>query len=192
MTLDAQGGFAWSHFGRRRNARRWKALHRPAPSPSCRANRPASSARWQRSSRRGFRLSTTASRARFYHRSHRRHADVPPQPQADADPLVDVGRGNLTAHVDFTAVALAERDAGLEVLGYTSQALLSLQLRPARRPGGRRPARARDGAKARHRGTRWASCSGGRLRDAGRVFDDRLRRGRPTTRSERTGPTCAG
>ena len=42
--------------------------------------------------------------------------------QADADPLVDVGRKDLTAHVDFTAVALAGQDAGLEVLGYTSQA----------------------------------------------------------------------
>ena len=41
--------------------------------------------------------------------------------QADADPLVDVGRKDLTAHVDFTAVALAGQDAGLEVLGYTSQ-----------------------------------------------------------------------
>ena len=41
---------------------------------------------------------------------------------ADADPLVDVGRKDLTAHVDFTAVALAGQDAGLEVLGYTSQA----------------------------------------------------------------------
>ena len=42
--------------------------------------------------------------------------------QADADPLVDVGRKDLTAHVDFTAMALAGQDAGLEVLGYTSQA----------------------------------------------------------------------
>ncbi len=42
--------------------------------------------------------------------------------QADADPLADVGLKDLTAHVDFTAMALAAQDAGLPVLGYTSQA----------------------------------------------------------------------
>jgi SAM-dependent MidA family methyltransferase len=46
------------------------------------------------------------------HRAHR----------ADADPLVDVGDKDITAHVDFTAVALAAQDAGAEVLGYTTQA----------------------------------------------------------------------
>jgi SAM-dependent MidA family methyltransferase len=42
--------------------------------------------------------------------------------QADPDPLDAVGDKDITAHVDFTAVALAGQDAGLEVLGYTSQA----------------------------------------------------------------------
>lgn len=42
--------------------------------------------------------------------------------RADTDPLVDVGEKDITAHVDFTALALAAQDAGLEVLGYTSQA----------------------------------------------------------------------
>jgi SAM-dependent MidA family methyltransferase len=46
------------------------------------------------------------------HRAHR----------ADADPLVDVGGKDITAHVDFTAIALAAQDAGMEVLGYTTQA----------------------------------------------------------------------
>ena len=46
------------------------------------------------------------------HRGHR----------ADADPLVDVGLKDITAHVNFSAIALAAQDAGLEVLGYTSQA----------------------------------------------------------------------
>ncbi len=46
------------------------------------------------------------------HRAHR----------ADADPLADVGLKDITAHVDFSAIALAAQDAGLEVLGYTSQA----------------------------------------------------------------------
>jgi SAM-dependent MidA family methyltransferase len=41
--------------------------------------------------------------------------------QADADPLVDVGLKDITAHVNFTAIALAAQEAGLAVLGYTSQ-----------------------------------------------------------------------
>ena len=46
------------------------------------------------------------------HRAHR----------ADADPLQDPGDKDITAHVDFTGIALAAQDAGLTVAGYTSQA----------------------------------------------------------------------
>ena len=46
------------------------------------------------------------------HRGHR----------SDPDPLTDVGEKDITAHVDFTAVALAGQEAGLAVLGYTTQA----------------------------------------------------------------------
>ncbi|HSQ71379.1 MAG TPA: SAM-dependent methyltransferase [Rubrivivax sp.] len=46
------------------------------------------------------------------HRAHR----------ADADPLADVGAKDITAHVDFSGIALAAQDAGLDVIGYTSQA----------------------------------------------------------------------
>jgi SAM-dependent MidA family methyltransferase len=46
------------------------------------------------------------------HRAHR----------ADSDPLADVGLKDITAHVNFTGLALAAQDAGLQVLGYTSQA----------------------------------------------------------------------
>lgn len=42
--------------------------------------------------------------------------------RADADPLQAPGEKDITAHVDFTAIALAAQDAGLAVLGYTSQA----------------------------------------------------------------------
>ena len=42
--------------------------------------------------------------------------------RADTDPLVDVGTKDITAHVDFSGVALAAQDAGLDVIGYTSQA----------------------------------------------------------------------
>ncbi len=46
------------------------------------------------------------------HRAHR----------ADTDPLADVGLKDITAHLDFTALAVAGQDAGLDVVGYTSQA----------------------------------------------------------------------
>jgi SAM-dependent MidA family methyltransferase len=42
--------------------------------------------------------------------------------QADSNPLADVGDKDITAHVNFSAIALAAQDAGLDVLGYTSQA----------------------------------------------------------------------
>ncbi len=41
---------------------------------------------------------------------------------SDSDPLVEVGAKDITAHVNFTGVALAGQEAGLSVLGYTSQA----------------------------------------------------------------------
>jgi len=42
--------------------------------------------------------------------------------RADGNPLVELGRKDITAHVNFTGVALAAQHAGLDVLGYTSQA----------------------------------------------------------------------
>ena len=62
-------------------------------------------------------------RAEFYHPQraggtlmcHHRH-------RAHADPLMLVGLQDITAHVDFTAIAEAGCAAGLELLGYTSQA----------------------------------------------------------------------
>ena len=42
--------------------------------------------------------------------------------QVDSDPLADVGLKDITAHVNFTAMALTAQDAGLQVLGYTTQA----------------------------------------------------------------------
>ena len=39
----------------------------------------------------------------------------------DADALADVGRKDITAHVNFTGIALAGQEAGLRVAGYTSQ-----------------------------------------------------------------------
>ena len=45
------------------------------------------------------------------HRAHR----------SDSHPLADPGQKDITAHVNFTGVALAAQQAGLSVLGYTSQ-----------------------------------------------------------------------
>jgi SAM-dependent MidA family methyltransferase len=45
------------------------------------------------------------------HRAHRAGVDV----------LADPGAQDITAHLDFTALALAAQDAGADVLGYTSQ-----------------------------------------------------------------------
>ena len=41
--------------------------------------------------------------------------------RADADALAQVGCKDITAHVNFTGIALAGQDAGLQVIGYTSQ-----------------------------------------------------------------------
>lgn len=46
------------------------------------------------------------------HRAHR----------SDTDTLAEPGSKDITAHVDFTAIALAAQEAGAEVVGYTSQA----------------------------------------------------------------------
>ena len=45
------------------------------------------------------------------HRGHRR----------DDDPLADLGLKDITAHVNFTGIALTAQSSGLSVLGYTSQ-----------------------------------------------------------------------
>jgi SAM-dependent MidA family methyltransferase len=66
-------------------------------------------------------------RAEFYHPQrmqgtlmcHYRH-------RAHADPFIFAGLQDITAHVDFTAVAEAGRDAGLALLGYGSQAMFLL------------------------------------------------------------------
>jgi len=42
--------------------------------------------------------------------------------RAHDDPFLLVGLQDITAHVDFTAVAEAGRDSGMDILGYTSQA----------------------------------------------------------------------
>jgi len=62
-------------------------------------------------------------RAEFYHPQrmdgtlmcHYRH-------RAHADPLILVGLQDITAHVDFSAIAAAGTGTGLRLLGYTSQA----------------------------------------------------------------------
>jgi len=62
------------------------------------------------------------SEAEYYHAQrhmgtlmcHRAHL-------ADTDPLADLGHKDITAHVNFTGIALAAQDAGLKTLGYATQ-----------------------------------------------------------------------
>lgn len=66
-------------------------------------------------------------RAEFYHPQrahgtlmcHYRH-------RAHGDPLIFVGAQDITAHVDFTSIADAGVSAGLDLVGYTSQAAFLL------------------------------------------------------------------
>ena len=41
---------------------------------------------------------------------------------ADGNPLLQVGEKDITAHVNFTGIAVAAQTAGMDILGYTSQA----------------------------------------------------------------------
>ena len=84
---------------------------------------------------------------------------------AHGDPFTAPGLQDITAHVDFTAMADAAQAAGLQVLGYTSQArflmnagLMELlaQLDPRMRPPMRAPSRR---CRSCCRKPRWASCS---------------------------------
>lgn len=45
---------------------------------------------------------------------------------AHSDPLIRVGLQDITAHIDFSAIATAGIESGLEVLGYNSQAMFLL------------------------------------------------------------------
>jgi SAM-dependent MidA family methyltransferase len=58
--------------------------------------------------------------------------------RADDDPLAAVGLKDITAHVNFTGIALAGQDAGFEVLGYAPQAhfLFNCGLGPAMEASG--------------------------------------------------------
>jgi SAM-dependent MidA family methyltransferase len=71
----------------------------------------------------GFFIDYGFGEAEYYHPQrhmgtlmcHRGHV-------ADADPLVDLGQKDITAHVNFSGLALAAQQAGLPTLGYTTQA----------------------------------------------------------------------
>jgi SAM-dependent MidA family methyltransferase len=76
--------------------------------------------RWERGA--GFWIDYGFPEAEYYHPQrhmgtlmcHRLH-------RSDDQPLQDVGLKDITAHVNFTGVALAAQEAGLQVMGYTSQ-----------------------------------------------------------------------
>lgn len=76
--------------------------------------------RWERGA--AFFIDYGFPEAEYYHPQrhmgtlmcHRLH-------RSDTDPLTDVGLKDITAHVNFTGVALAAQEVGLQVMGYTSQ-----------------------------------------------------------------------
>jgi SAM-dependent MidA family methyltransferase len=60
--------------------------------------------------------------AEYYHpQRHMGTAMTHQQHKSGIDPLSDVGMKDITAHVNFTCLALAAQDAGLDVMGYASQ-----------------------------------------------------------------------
>jgi SAM-dependent MidA family methyltransferase len=142
-------------------ARRWTRPSCPAPSPRS-TRRPSLRAHAGRAAGRGAGLlhRLRLPGAEYYHPQrhggtlmcHRAH-------RADTDPLADVGDKDITAHVNFTGIALAAQDAGLDVLGYTSQArfLLNCGLPALLATADLRDAG--DGAAAASTNTRWASSS---------------------------------
>lgn len=61
--------------------------------------------------------------AEYYHRQRHMGTVMCHQlHRSDTNPLADAGLKDITSHVNFTAIALAGQDAGLEVLGYATQA----------------------------------------------------------------------
>ncbi len=124
VALDGQGGFAWSD--------RATALRPPLEvagthdyltevHPQAEGFVRTLAAHLRRGA--AFLLDYGFPEAEYYHPQrdmgtlvcHRAH-------RVDSDPLADPGLKDITAHVNFTGVALAAQEAGLEVLGYTSQA----------------------------------------------------------------------
>lgn len=67
---------------------------------------------------------------------------------AHADPFAAPGIQDITAHVDFTAMADTALDAGLQVLGYTSQARFLMNAGVMERIAQLNPAEAKDYAQA--------------------------------------------
>ncbi|MBS7808127.1 SAM-dependent methyltransferase [Variovorax sp. PCZ-1] len=60
--------------------------------------------------------------AEYYHpQRHMGTVMTHQQHRSGTDPLSDVGMKDITAHVNFTSLALAAQDAGLDVMGYATQ-----------------------------------------------------------------------
>ena len=77
--------------------------------------------RWDRGA--GFFIDYGFPEAEYYHpQRHTGTLACHHLHRMDDNPLARVGEKDITAHVNFTGVALAAQDAGLDVLGYTTQA----------------------------------------------------------------------
>ncbi|ARP92177.1 hypothetical protein CAL14_19380 [Bordetella genomosp. 9] len=128
VTVDAQNGFAWSDRPASETLAQTVAGRMPAlPGYSSEIN--VQGEAWVRGMgqwlRRGAALLIDYGfpRHEYYHPQraagtlmcHLRH-------HSHADPFLAPGLQDITAHVDFTAMADAALEGGLDVLGYTSQA----------------------------------------------------------------------
>ena len=126
--ISQKGEFAWQDQALSTGPL-WQAAREFEPGPDCLSEiclaAPAWIASLAQSLERGAILCLDYGfpRAEYYHpqrdsgtlRVHYRHHSLD-------DPFYLPGLCDLTAHVDFSAVARAASDAGLELLGYTSQA----------------------------------------------------------------------
>jgi SAM-dependent MidA family methyltransferase len=124
VALDSGGGFVWrDHPTSLRPPH--EAAHVPGSVTELHAQAQSFVATLGRTLRRGaaFFIDYGFPAAEYYHPQrlggtlmcHRAH-------RVDSDPLRDVGLKDITAHVDFSGIALAAQDADLSVIGYTSQA----------------------------------------------------------------------
>ena len=70
-----------------------------------------------------FLLDYGFSEAEYYHpQRHMGTVMCHQNHQSDSNPLVHLGEKDITAHVNFTGIAVAAQAAGMDVLGYTTQA----------------------------------------------------------------------
>ena len=188
------GAFEWAYrpaAGEVARVRRERSLFPTATPPRSSSSRSAFVASLARTLARGVALFVDYGfpRREYYHPQrtdgtlmcHYRH-------RAHDDPFFLPGLQDITAHVDFTAIAEAARDAGAEVLGYTDAGAVPRELRA---DGGdvADSGRGREAVSAARRRRQQADQPVG---DGRALQGDRVRTRRRRTISPRSGPATGG